>query len=282
VLKNFFAALLLAPMIASTVAAQTFIGETINAAFETVQEGLDLIWPDKLSLEDVNARVGFGFGTTPDYRGSDDYRLRLIPLIDIRYKDAWRLNGSLLTFTAYRAGNFEIGPLVNWRPGRSEIRNPALFGLGDINSTIEIGAFIRYKSKTNLFTLDYRSGLGENIRSSVRLTAGQGIFKKDNFLAMLGARAKWLSGRTMQTQFGISDTQAANSAAGLPAFATNSGFSEASINLVGAYRMNEKIRLLTIVSYGRLFGSAKASPLATGDIGSSGQLIAGTGLVFSF
>ena len=61
-IKNFFAALFLVPMISFAAAAQSFVGETINAAFETVQEGLDLIWPDQLSLEDVNARMGFGFG----------------------------------------------------------------------------------------------------------------------------------------------------------------------------------------------------------------------------
>ncbi len=280
-IKPILVALLIAPLITATAAAQSVFGEGINKAFETVQDGLDLIWPDELSLEDVNARVGFGVGAMPDYVGSNDYRMRVLPLIDIRYKDKWRLNGPLLTFRAFRTGNFEFGPLLNLRTGRAENRNPALAGLGDINSTIEIGAFVRYQSNAAIASIDYRSGLGQNVRSSVRLTANHGIYKTDNFVAMLGVRAKWLSARTMQTQFGITPAQAENSASGLPVFTASSGFSEASANLIGAYTLTDKVRLLTLISYGRLFGSAKNSPLAQGE-GSAAQLIAGSGLVFSF
>jgi len=282
VIKAGLSALLLAPMITSTAAAQSFIGDGISTAVEAVQQGLDLIWPDELTLTDVNARVGFGYGTTPDYIGSNDYRLRLIPLIDIRYKNIWRLNGSVLTLSAYRSGNFEAGPLLNYRPGRSEDRNPVLAGLGSTGSVFQVGAFARYKTGSALASVDYRYGLSENIRSSVRLTVGHGIFKRGNFYAMLGARAKWLSKTTMQTAFGITETQAENSVLGLPAFEAGSGFSDVAVNLVGAYRINDKTRLLTLVSYGHLLSSAKHSPLVVNNVGSASQFVAGAGLVFSF
>lgn len=274
--------ILLIPLISSTATAQSFIGDGISTAVEAVQQGLDLIWPDELNLEDVNARAGIGFGTTPDYVGSDDYRLRVVPLIDIRYKDIWRLNGSVLTLTAYKNGKLEAGPLLNYRPGRSEGRNPALEGLGSIGSVFQLGAFTRYKSKTALFSIDYRYGLSENIRHSVRVMAGHGIYKNGNFYAMLGARAKWLSKVTMQTAYGITEEQSESSAIGLPVFEANAGFSEVAANLVGAYRLNEKARLLTLVSYGHLLGSARNSPLAAAGVGSGSQFAIGAGLVFSF
>ena len=281
-IRKFLSVLLLAPLMTTAATAQSIIGEGINTAIEAVQEGLDLIWPDELSLEDVNARIGFGIGTTPDYIGSDDYRLKLIPLVDIRYKDDWRLNGSILSFSAYREGKLELGPLINLRFGRGENRNPALEGLGDIHTTLEVGAFARYKSKSALVSLDYRHGLGQNIRSSMRLTASHGIYKNGDFVAMLGMRAKWLSKQTMQTQFGITEAQAANSARGLAAFEAGAGISNVSVNLVGAYRLNDKARLLSLISYGHLLGSAKNSPLTAEGVGSPSQLIAGAGLVFSF
>jgi len=270
------------PAVSSGATAQSFIGDGISAAVEAVQQGLDLIWPDELNLEDVNARAGFGIGTTPDYVGSDDYRLRIVPLIDVRYKDIWRLNGSVLTLSAYRSGNFEAGPLFNYKPGRSENRNPALEGLGDIGSVFQVGAFARYKTSRALLSVDYRHGLSQNIRSSVRLTAGHGIYKSGDFYAMLGARAKWLSKVTMQTAFGITEAQAENSAIGLPAFEANGGFSEVAANLVGAYRINDKTRVLTLISYGHLLGSARNSPLTAEDVGSASQFAIGAGLVFSF
>jgi outer membrane protein len=284
VLKKLFGALLFAPLYTAPLQAQSFINDGVNAALEAVQEGLDLIWPDKLSLDDVNARVGFGLGTTPDYVGSNDYRVRLVPLVDIRYKDEWRLNGSLLTFTAHRRENFEFGPLVNLRFGRAEESNNALTGLGNIATTIEVGGFARYKTPSALVSLDYRHGLGAGIGSSLRLTAGHGVYKSEdgNFVAMLGARAKWISKRTMQTEFGITQTQSNNSAFDFPSFATGSGVSEASVNVVGAYKLNEKWRLLSLVSYGRLFGDAADSPLVDGGTGSATQWVGGAGMAFSF
>jgi len=283
-MRKLLSVCLLAPLISTAAAAQSFIGEGINSAVEAVQEGLDLIWPDELSLEDVNARVGFGIGTTPDYIGSDDYRLRVIPLLDIRYRDDWRLNGSLLTFTAKRYGKFEVGPLMNLRLGRAQERNPALHGLGSINTTIEMGAFARYKTDSALLSVDYRHGLASGIRSSVRLTAGHGIYKSQggDFVAMLGLRAKWLSKGSMQTEFGITPTQSLTSEIGLRAFETDAGFSEVSVNLVGAYRLNEKIRFLSLVSYGHLLGDAKDSPLANEGVGSPSQLVVGGGIAFGF
>lgn len=280
--KRFFSALVMAGFLSTPIQAQSFVTESINAAIEAVQDGLDLIWPDDISLEDVNARVGFGMGITPDYIGSNNYRLRFIPLIDVRYKEAWRLNGSLLSFSAYKNNNLELGPLVNLRFGRQESRNSVLDGLGDIDTTLEIGAFVRYKTDIMHLSADYRYGLGENIRSSIRVSAAHGIFQKGNFSALLSGRARWLSKTSMQSEFGISEAQASTSTFGLPAFEAGAGISEVSANLVGAYRLNEKTRILSLISYGHLFSSAADSPLAASGAGSKSQFIVGTGLAYSF
>lgn len=283
-IKRLLTAFTLAPLITVSAQAQSFISDGVNAALEAVQEGLDLIWPDELTLEDVNARIGVGIGTTPDYVGSNNYRFRVVPLIDVRYKDDWRLNGSLLTFTAARINDVEIGPLLALRFGRSVESNRALEGLGDINTTFQVGGFMRYKTERALLTIDYRRGLSAGIKSSLRLTAGHGVYKsKDGrFVAMLGARARWLSKGSMQTEFGITDEQSENSVLGLRAFETGSGVSEASINLVSAYRVNETVRLLSLVSYGRVFGDAKNSPLVADGVGSADQFVGGVGLAFNF
>jgi len=282
VAKRIISAFFIAGLFSAPTQAQSVIGESINAAIEAVQEGLDLIWPDDISLKHVNARLGFGIGFTPDYIGSDDYRLRAIPLIDIRYKEVWRLNGSLLSFSAYKKNNLEIGPLVNLHFGRRQNRNPALGGLGDIGTTFEVGAFVRYKTDAMLLSADYRHGLGENIRSSIQVSAAHGIYKKENFLAFLGFRAKWLSKSNMQSAFGISEAQAASSTIGLPAFEASSGVSNVSANLVGAYSINKKARVLGLVSYGHLFGSAANSPLTADGVGSPSQVVVGAGLAYSF
>lgn len=262
--------------------AQFNIGDRFDAAVEFMQQGIDLIWPGDLRKHGFNTKLGVGIGLTPDYIGSDNYRLRVIPIIDIRYKERWRLNGSLLTYAALKNGPFEAGPLLNLRFGRPESRNRILRGLREIDTTFEVGAFARYQTKSGLVSVDYRHALSEDLGGSVRFTAGHGFYKTGNFVAIAGVRGRWLTRKSTQRQFGITAQDAERSEAGLPVFTASSGFSELSGNLVGAYRLNERVRLLSLVSVGRLFGDAKDSPLVSGATGSPTQFIMGFGITRQF
>ncbi len=49
---------------------------TIKSLFDTVHSGLDLIVPGKIEKHGLCIRLRAGFGSVPDYLGSDDYRLK--------------------------------------------------------------------------------------------------------------------------------------------------------------------------------------------------------------
>lgn len=258
------------------------LADRFNNAIEAVQEGIDVIWPGDLDSEHMNARLGVGFGWVPDYIGSDNYRFRAVPIIDVRYKEVWRLNGSKFTYSAFKHGDFEAGPLINLHFGRRESVNKALEGLGDIATTLDVGFFASYKRNSLLLDLDVRQALGAAQGLQVRFTAGHGIYQSGNFGMGLGIRAKYMSGKAMQTNFGITAKQAANSGRGYDMFDADGGISEVSANVLAAIRVNEKVRILGLVSAGNLFGSAADSPLTGGGAGSRFQVIAGTGLTLQF
>ncbi len=258
------------------------ISDRFNNALEAVQEGIDLLLPGDLDSQDVKARIGLGIGWTPDYEGSDNYRFRAIPLLDIRYKDVWRLNGSKLTYSAFRSGDFEAGPLINIQGGRGEDSNKALEGLGNISTTLDIGVFARYSTKSMLISGDVRQALGAGQGMQIRLTAGHGIFKSGNFAMGAGIRAKWMSDKAMQTNFGITPEQSANSARGLEVFDADAGVSDVSVNVISVYQITPSVRMLGLVSLGKLLGDAGDSPITGGGYGSSTQFIGGTGIQFMF
>ncbi len=262
--------------------AQSFIGEGFNTAIEAVQDGIDLIWPDRLNLKGLSARVGFGIGLTPDYMGSNNYRVRVIPLIDIKYEDRVHLNGSRLSYNIWEEGQFSAGPLMNVRFGRDARQNSVLEGFGDIGDTLEFGAFVRYQTKAAMISAEYRHGIGAGIGSSILLTAGHGIYKNGRFSAMLAARARWMDQKTMQTNFGVTAAQSTASVQGLSAFSTGSGVAEVNANLVGSFELNEKVRLLSLVSFGKLLDDAADSPIVVDGRGSSTQVITGVGLAIAF
>ncbi len=185
--------LIVAAALSLPASAQFNIGDRFANAIEAMHSGIDSIWPEDLKLDGMTARVGLGIGFTPDYVGSDDYRLRVLPVIDIRYKERWRLNGSLLTYAAVHNGPWQMGPLVNLAFGRPESRNRLLRGIREIDTTLEAGAFARYQTKSGLVSLDYRHALGNGLGGSFRFTVGRAIYKNGNFVTVIGARARWLS-----------------------------------------------------------------------------------------
>jgi len=280
--KRSSAAILAAVAFAVPASAQFNIGDRFANAIESMHSGIDSIWPDDLKLDGMTVRAGFGIGTTPDYIGSGDYRLRVLPIIDIRYKERWRLNGSLLTYAAINNGPWQAGPLINLAFGRPESRNRVLAGIREIDTTFEAGAFARYQTTSGLVSLDYRHSLGNGLGGSVRFTVGHGIYKSGNFVTIVGARARWLSDKAMQRNFGLTQQDSQNSEFGLPAFAANSGVSEVSANVIGAYRLNDRVRVLSLLSVGHLLGDAADSPLVRGDNGSPLQVIFGVGFTTQF
>jgi len=259
--------------------------DRLSDALETVQDGLDLI-SENINMKDVRVRIGVGNGYVPDYFGSNNYRNRFLPIIDVRYKDKFHLNNGRLTVPLYRSGKFETGPLVSLLLGRDEDRNAALGGFGDINTTIQVGAYARYRAKTSLLEAEFRQALGAGQGSTVRLTVAQGFYRYKDLSLVFAARARWLSDKGTQTNFGITETQAANSTFGLPEFNANSGVSDINANIISAYQVNENVRLLGLVSYGRLLGDAANSPLASGTngsgAGSSNQFIGGVAVSYQF
>lgn len=281
---RFFRLLWLLPLVATTApaSAQSTFGEGFANIIETMHSGLDSLWPDALEVDGLTFRAGLGAGIIPDYVGSNGHGFRVLPLLEVRYGDRLRIDGGMLTYAAIKQGNLEAGPLLNLAFGRSEDRNPILRGIRDIDTVFETGAFVRYRTKAGLASIDFRQALGDGLGQSVRLTAGHGIFQKEKFAAIAAVRARWLSDSGMQRNFGITQADAATSEFGLPAFDANSGVSDVNLNLIGSYQISDRARFLGLVSFGQLFGDAADSPLVAGPNGSTFQTTVGFGFMTQF
>lgn len=254
----------------------------LAGAFDAVQDGLDMLIPAGLKSRDFRVRLGAGIGMVPSYRGADDFRLRVVPLVDIRYKDRLRLTHNRLTYDAVKKGYWSLGPLLRYKTGRRERRSEILKGLGDIKPTAELGVFAKYRTDRMLFNMEYRHALGAQQGSTVRASFGHAIFKSGNLAMAAIIRGKWLSGQAMQTNFGITEAQAATSEAGLAVFEPRAGISEASVSLLARYQVAEKYRLLGLVGFGRMLGDAAKNPLVADGVGNRDQFMAGVGFTIDF
>ncbi len=257
-------------------------GSALYSAYATLESGLDLLVPDTLKGKDTRIRLGAGFGAVPDYFGSNDYRFKVIPIIDIRFKKRWRLNYNRLSFSAIKSNEWELGPFVKYKAGRKDTRNPILNGLGRVKATAQLGIFTKYRTDRMLFNLEYRQALGARQGGSIKATLGHAIFKSGDFVLAAAATGKWLSGQAMQTNFGVTALQADRSEYGLSIFETSSGVSDFSVNLLGRYSISDKYRLIGLVRYGRLVGDAANSPIVANGNGSRNQVKAGLAFTIDF
>lgn len=270
----------LSVVFAQPAAADIF--DTLDSALSTIQSGFEYIWPDDIDVADFDFRLGAGIGVVPDYEGSDNYRLRIVPLIDVRYKDRLSLQGTKFRINVLQSGAFKAGPLIAYRFGRDEGRNRVLEGLGDVNGAMQVGAFAEIQTKSDLLiSADIRQALGNSQGLQANLVLGHGIYRSERFALGVGIQLKWMSGRANRTNFGITDAQSAASLAGLDGFTPGGGVNHASLNLLGLYRISKTVRLEGLLSYGRVLGDAADSPLVA-DVGNANQSIAGLGIRFSF
>lgn len=262
-------------------AARAGMSDIFDSAIGTISEGFDYIWPDNLPIENFSLRLGVGVGTTPDYTGSDEYRLRIIPLIDLRYKDIVALKGNRLQVNLLRSAHVKAGPLLHLQFGREEKRNAILTGLGDVADAVLAGVFIEGTYKGMFGSLEIRQALGGGQGATARFLLAQGLYQSNDKKAMLIAavRSGWNSRASTQINFGITPQQAIDS--GLPAYAPDGGFSKVEFDLLGRYQVTQRWRLEWIVGYARLLGDAADSPLVATH-GSRHQFLAGLGGRFFF
>jgi outer membrane scaffolding protein for murein synthesis (MipA/OmpV family) len=77
----------------------------------------------------------------------------------------------------------------------------------------------------------------------------------------IGAGAEWGNSKNMQTWFGITPEQAANSAAHLPAYQISSGLRSVSATVAWNYRFNARWGISTMLGVQTLPGDAGDSPI---------------------
>lgn len=259
--------------------ARAGIFDTFDDTIEAIQAGFDYIWPDDIEVEDLSIRLGIGIGVTPDYTGSDDYRYRIVPLIDIRYKNIWAFQGTKFRYNVIRKGGFYAGPLLNYRFGRDAGRNPALDGLENISDTVDVGVFVEYRKASLVANADLRKALGAGQGLTVQITVAQGIYATERFALGAAVRAKWGSQKNIQTNFGITAAQSLST--GHRAFDAESGLSSVGVSLLSRYKLSERWRLEGLIAVFRLVDDSADSPLVR-DVGSPTQALGGVGLRYTF
>ena len=252
---------------------------------DTLQLAVDLL-PENVT----NVRVGIGPGVYSAFEGSDDYKIRPIPVISLRYRGLIEVDNNEIKVVAFKrlfdqdasvaGGHFRTGPLVSLNFGRGERDSADLLGLGSVGTSLELGAFVSYAMKDTRVRVRARHDVvaGHN-GATVIADLTQTFFRSGRFGASGSVAGVWASANYMKAFFGVSATQAL--ASGLPAYRPGSSFKNVSAGLNGSYTISDQWAVFGNVTYERLVSDAADSPLVRLR-GSPDQVSFSTFIVFTF
>lgn len=126
---------------------------------------------DAKTKEGWSYSVGLGGIYAPTYMGDDENRLSLVPNVRVTYEDKFFASmGEGIGYNVINTNGFKAGPIVKYDFGRDDDGDSTfavsgddtndLNGLGDVDGSVEVGAYVSYEFKPVIGKLELRQGLG--------------------------------------------------------------------------------------------------------------------------
>jgi len=217
--------------------------------------------------------VGAVVISAPEYMGSDERRILVLPSIDYRWKNGWFAglsNGIGYLFPS--RPDMQYGLRLTADIGRKESRSDALNGMGSIQPRPEAGAFFNYFPMPEVFlTSSLRYGAG-NDRNGLQIDLGAGYATQlaAQWRMAVGVAATYVNGDYMQAYFGVTPQQAATS--GYAVYNAGAGFRDVRLNGSLTYFIDARWSLTGALTVSSLQGAARDSPIVFGATPVSGVL----------
>lgn len=242
------------------------------AADEDWDGGYDAAPAAESTTTDLSIRIGIGGVVQPDWEGSNDYEIVPWPIVSLEYL---RLPG--IGTVGGRTVGFSIGPSFNFVGERDPSSDPALTGLGTVDSAFEFGLRAIYEVNNWGAYAALRQGFGGH-DGLVGEAALYAVWRPtDVFVVRAGPNVTYASADYFDTYFSVTPVQSFRS--GLPIYSAGSGFKSAGIQALATYSLTEKVDLHFRAGYDRLVSGAADSPIVT-TAGSRDQFSAGLGLSY--
>jgi MipA family protein len=213
-------------------------------------------------------------GVRPAYEGAEKFTVMPFPLIDAIWRDRVFLstqNG--VGAWAYRSNGFSVGGALNYEFGRAEsLDRSQLDGLGDVDGAAQARLLLEYRTGPLRLDAALARALGGSDGTTARLGAGFDYPLTEKLRLTPGIAAVWADDNYMESYFGVTAAQAAQSrarlgaAAGKTAFDAKSGLKNVDLSLMAMYSLSPKWSLRGGGGVQFLLGDAADSPISKRDV----------------
>ncbi|HEY3275019.1 MAG TPA: MipA/OmpV family protein [Syntrophorhabdaceae bacterium] len=234
--------------------------------------------------------VGILVGAAPDYLGSKNYKGVAAPFLKYTLPGSNQyllLRGTELSLNIVDHPVFRLGPVLNYRPERSNVENDQVDRMTKIDSAIEGGAYLGFEFidpgnprcrllTTLTWTADMSGAYNGWLVTG--LVRGWWAMAK-NWDVGLGISSTYGDSAYTSRYFGVDVTDAFLS--GLPRHNASAGFRDVSATPAIVYHLNQNWHIAGGVRYMRLLGDAANSPVVD-NVGSKDQWVMGAGVLYSW
>lgn len=253
---------------------------TTSAAVLAFAAGFGSFVGTASAQDGASVTLGGAVGVKPKYEGSDEYEAFGIPIIFPKFGGASGFGSRFsfrgpddVRFRALEFGGFEVGPLGGYAFGRDEDDADRLLGLGDVDDGLVVGAYAAFTSGPVLLDVSYHQIVtGDDDGALLRFGGGLRQQLSPGFTATLRGGATYADDTYMDSYFGISQAQAATSAAGLNAFNAEAGIKDVFIELGAVIDLSDRWTVRASGKYSKLVGDAADSPVVESEDQFSGLL----------
>jgi outer membrane scaffolding protein for murein synthesis (MipA/OmpV family) len=209
--------------------------------------------------------LGAGAALLPSYQGSDRYYVAPVPLISATWRDTVALTTRGLDVYWHDRG-LKVGGGLTYDGGRTQGSrflfpgDERLNGLGDIPAALGVRAFASYDLGPvilNASLVKLTAPGNDGVLATAGLAAPVQLSERTKLTGSVSAT--WADQSYMQTYFGVTPTQSANS--GYAPFQANSGIKDLSVGLGVSHHLDRHWILSADARALFLTGDAAASPI---------------------
>lgn len=241
-----------------------------------------LMFIPNVFASDVKTSIGLGMGMAPDYEGSEENEAVPLPYARVTWGDNGNyvlLNGNNVRANLW-SEKWQAGPILQYRKDRDSVDNSRVNRMKDIDSAVEAGAFIAYKSGPWRLGLDVAADISdEHDGSLVTLRGGYTCTQTEILKITTSLSITYADDDYMETYFQVDSKNVGTS--GLSLYDADSGIKDVGLSVVADYSLNKSWSIMGIVSYTRLVGDAEDSPVVD-DEGDENQLFFGVMGIYHF
>ena len=260
----------------STVQAQNW------EAIESAIEGLNQYFSElrDFDLEAWRVRMGGAVGRVPDYSGSANYKTRLLPLLQVRYKNDFWLDPLGLRVKVWDMDCCRLLAQAGIAPGRNSDPASQVHLLPNVPSGLDLGATFEGRlAELVAFRIRARKEVAGG-HGGIGLSATMGSAVPLGPVHLVPEVAvEWKNRTYMNKFYGV--PTASTAVSGLSFYEPKAGLEDITLRLTAVYQVDENWQILGRVHGGLLMKQSRNAPFVRQN-GNNLQAVAGMGAIYTF